>query len=111
MVAEPGIPRLNAWYCLGGHPVDSANPLLETQHLVKRYGDKLAVDDVNLRVHPGEIFGFLGPNGAGKTTTIRMVVGLLKPSGGSVHVAGYDVQTQPLQAKATTGVVPAERHP
>jgi len=88
--------------------MEPVGPLVETQHLVKRYGDKLAVDDVNLRVHPGEIFGFLGPNGAGKTTTIRMIVGLLKPTSGSVHVAGYDVQSEPVKAKATTGFVPDE---
>ena len=83
-------------------------PLVETQHLVKRYGDKPAVDDVSLGVRPGEIFGFLGPNGAGKTTTIRMIVGLLKPTSGTVRVAGFDVQADPIQAKAATGYVPDE---
>ncbi len=82
--------------------------LIETQHLVKRYGDKPAVDDVSLGVRPGEIFGFLGPNGAGKTTTIRMIVGLLKPTSGTVRVAGFDVQAEPIQAKAATGYVPDE---
>ncbi len=82
--------------------------LIETQHLVKRYGDKLAVNDVSLAVHGGEIFGFLGPNGAGKTTTIKMIVGLLQPTSGVVKVAGYDVQAQPLQAKAANGYVPDE---
>ncbi len=81
-------------------------PLIELQHLVKRYGDKTAVDDVTLEVRAGEIFGFLGPNGAGKTTTIRVVVGLLQPTSGTVRVGGYDVQTQPLQAKAICGYVP-----
>jgi ABC-2 type transport system ATP-binding protein len=84
----------------------STTPLIELQHLVKRYGDKTAVDDVTLEVHAGEIFGFLGPNGAGKTTTIRVVVGLLQPTSGTVRVGGYDVQTQPLQAKAICGYVP-----
>ena len=82
--------------------------LIETQHLVKRYGEKPAVDDVSLGVRPGEIFGFLGPNGAGKTTTIRMIVGLLKPSSGTVRVAGFDVQAEPIRAKAATGYVPDE---
>jgi ABC-2 type transport system ATP-binding protein len=83
-------------------------PLIETAHLVKRYGDKLAVDDVSFQVYGGEIFGFLGPNGAGKTTTIKMICGLLHPSGGIVKVDGYDVVTQPVQAKAACGYVPDE---
>jgi len=80
--------------------------LIETRNLVKRYGDKMAVDDVSLEVKAGEVFGFLGPNGAGKTTTIKMIVGLLKPTSGRVSVAGYDVQSQPLLAKASSGYVP-----
>ncbi|HOQ97831.1 MAG TPA: ABC transporter ATP-binding protein [Anaerolineae bacterium] len=80
--------------------------LIEMQHLVKKYGDKMAVDDVSLEVRAGEILGFLGPNGAGKTTTIKMLVGLLQPTSGVVRVAGYDVQGQPLQAKAACGYVP-----
>jgi ABC-2 type transport system ATP-binding protein len=80
--------------------------LIETQSLVKRYGDKLAVNNVSLEVQAGEVFGFLGPNGAGKTTTIKMIVGLLQPSSGTIRVAGYDVQAQPLQAKAASGYVP-----
>lgn len=82
--------------------------LIETSHLVKRFGDKIAVQDVSFGVHGGEIFGFLGPNGAGKTTTIKMVVGLLRPTSGSVKVGGFDVQAQPLQAKAASGYVPDE---
>jgi ABC-2 type transport system ATP-binding protein len=84
--------------------------LIGLEHLVKRFGDKVAVDDVSLEVRAGEILGFLGPNGAGKTTTIRMLVGLLQPTSGTVRVAGYDVQTQPLQAKAACGYVPDEPH-
>ncbi len=88
--------------------VDVANnrPLIEMEHLIKRYGSNTAVDDVNLQVYGGEIFGFLGPNGAGKTTTIKMISGLLQPTSGTVRVAGYDVQAQPLQAKAAEGYVP-----
>ncbi|HVN53113.1 MAG TPA: ABC transporter ATP-binding protein [Anaerolineaceae bacterium] len=82
--------------------------LIEAQHLVKRYGDKVAVDDVSFDVYAGEIFGFLGPNGAGKSTTIRMIVGLLQPTSGLVKVSGFDVQAQPVQAKSTTGYVPDE---
>jgi ABC-2 type transport system ATP-binding protein len=80
--------------------------LIETQNLVKKYGDKLAVNNVNFAVQAGEVFGFLGPNGAGKTTTIKMIVGLLQPTSGMVKVAGFDVQAQPLQAKAASGYVP-----
>jgi ABC-2 type transport system ATP-binding protein len=80
--------------------------LIETQALSKHYGDKLAVNNVSLEVQAGEVFGFLGPNGAGKTTTIKMIVGLLQPTSGTIRVAGYDVQTQPLLAKASSGYVP-----
>jgi ABC-2 type transport system ATP-binding protein len=86
--------------------MDSTLPLIETRNLVKRYGEKLAVSDVSFDVRAGEIFGFLGPNGAGKTTTIKIIVGLLRPTSGSVRVGGYDVQAQPLQAKAASGYVP-----
>jgi ABC-2 type transport system ATP-binding protein len=84
------------------------SPLIETSHLVKHYGDKAAVDDVSFQVYGGEIFGFLGPNGAGKTTTLKMIVGLLHPTSGTVKVSGYDVVGQPLQAKAACGYVPDE---
>lgn len=84
----------------------TSQPLIQTHKLVKKYGEKLAVDEVSFEVFGGEIFGFLGPNGAGKTTTIKMIVGLLQPSAGSVKVGGFDVQTQPLQAKAICGYVP-----
>jgi len=80
--------------------------LLETRTLIKRYGDKVAVNNVSFDVYGGEVFGFLGPNGAGKTTTIKMIVGLLQPTSGTIKVAGYDVQTQPLFAKAASGYVP-----
>ena len=86
----------------------AAEPLIEMRHLVKRYGDKLAVDDVSLAVDAGEIFGFLGPNGAGKTTTIKVAIGLLQPSAGEVRVAGWDIQKEPLRAKAASGYVPDE---
>ncbi len=86
--------------------MNTITPLIETRNLVKRYGDKIAVKDVSFDVNAGEIFGFLGPNGAGKTTTIKIIVGLLRPTSGSVKVAGYDVQLQPMQAKAASGYVP-----
>ena len=80
--------------------------LIETRNLTKRYGDKVAVNNVSFDVYGGEVFGFLGPNGAGKTTTIKMIVGLLQPTSGTVNVAGYDVQTQSRLAKASCGYVP-----
>jgi ABC-2 type transport system ATP-binding protein len=86
--------------------IPGSSALIKTQHLVKRFGDKSAVNDVSFEVYSGEVFGFLGPNGAGKTTTIKMIVGLLQPSSGTVKVSGYDVQAQPLQAKAASGYVP-----
>jgi ABC-2 type transport system ATP-binding protein len=81
---------------------------IETVNLTKRYGDRPAVDNVTFSVNGGEIFGFLGPNGAGKTTTIKMIVGLLHPTAGTVKVSGYDVIQQPVQAKAVCGYVPDE---
>jgi len=80
--------------------------LIQTSHLIKRYGDKVAVNDVSFEVYGGEVFGFLGPNGAGKTTTIKMIVGLLQPTAGTVKVAGHDVQAQPMLSKAASGYVP-----
>ena len=80
--------------------------LIETRDLLKLYGDKVAVNSVSFDVYGGEVFGFLGPNGAGKTTTIKMIVGLLKPTSGSVKVAGHDIQTQSMLAKASSGYVP-----
>ncbi|MBN1484488.1 MAG: ABC transporter ATP-binding protein [Chloroflexia bacterium] len=80
--------------------------MIQTRGLSKRYGQILAVDGVDLAIPPGEILGFLGPNGAGKTTTIKMLVGLLQPSQGQALIGGYDVQEQPLRAKALVGYVP-----
>jgi len=80
--------------------------LIETQHLVKKYGDFVAVNDVSFDVQGGEVFGFLGPNGAGKTTTIKMIVGLLQPSSGIVKVGGYDVQNNPYRPRHPAGTCP-----
>ena len=80
--------------------------LIQTRDLLKRFGEKIAVDQVTFQVSAGEVFGFLGPNGAGKTTTIKMIVGLLQPTSGSVEVAGFDLQDQPLEAKAVCGYLP-----
>jgi ABC-2 type transport system ATP-binding protein len=76
-----------------------------TQNLTKKYKNVCAVEDLNLQVNSGEIFGFLGPNGAGKTTTIRVLTTLAKPTTGSVRVAGFDVEAEPEQVKKVIGVV------
>jgi ABC-type multidrug transport system ATPase subunit len=65
--------------------------VLRTRHLSKRYGERIAVNNLELAIHRGEIFGFLGPNGAGKTTTIRMLFGLITPTAGSIELLGYDL--------------------
>jgi ABC-2 type transport system ATP-binding protein len=80
--------------------------MLDLRGVVKRYGRFTAVSGLDLKVHRGEIFGFLGPNGAGKTTTIRMVAGVLRPSEGSISVAGDDLLRDPEQAKSRVGYIP-----
>ncbi|HXQ24444.1 MAG TPA: ABC transporter ATP-binding protein [Candidatus Acidoferrales bacterium] len=84
--------------------------MIELVNLMKRYGSTLAVDDLSLEVRPGEIFGFLGPNGAGKTTTIRMMMGLLQPTSGTVRLGGHDLATEPIAAKQLCGFVPDRPH-
>jgi len=73
------------------------------ESLVKRFGDFVAVDHINLAVRKGEVFGFLGPNGAGKSTTIRMLCGLLKPTSGHASVAGFDVSREPESVRQNIG--------
>ncbi len=80
--------------------------MIELYNVVKHFGEVRAVDGINLTVPKGEFFCVLGPNAAGKTTTIKMIVGLIKPTSGSARVAGYDVQTQPLEARARLSYVP-----
>ena len=82
--------------------------MLKLQNVSKTYskGSIKAVDNLNLEVKPGEIFGFLGPNGAGKTTTIKMMVGLLKPDNGNIFVNGIDVWENPIEAKKQISYVP-----
>src|SRR6266702_736582 len=74
-------------------PQNHAGPAISAEHLVRRFGNFTAVNDVSFRVEKGEIFGFLGPNGSGKTTVIKMLTGLLPLSGGSAQVEGLDVRT------------------
>lgn len=81
-------------------------PMLRLDGLRKNYGDFPAVKGLDLAVRAGEVFGFLGPNGAGKTTTIRMVSGVLEPTGGSVFVGGHDLHRDPERAKQLLGYIP-----
>lgn len=74
-------------------------PSVETDGLTRRFGDLTAVDGLDLSVTPGELFGIVGPDGAGKTTTLRMLAGVLRPSGGAIRVAGVDVVADPERAK------------
>ena len=80
--------------------------MIVTTNLTKRFGANTAVDSLNLRVEAGEFFCFLGPNGAGKTTTIKMLTGLLRPSGGRAILAGHDIQEEPVATKALLGYIP-----
>lgn len=80
--------------------------MLEIKNLTKKFGDKVAVDNIDLSVKSGEIYGFLGPNGAGKTTTIKMIVGMLMPDGGSISVDGIDVICDDVEAKRQIAYVP-----
>jgi len=79
---------------------------IETKNLTKSYGELTAVDQLNLIVEQGELFGFVGPNGAGKTTTIRMIAGLQKPSSGEVFVAGNSIKRAPDEVKRIIGYMP-----
>jgi len=80
--------------------------MIELKSITKKYGNFRAVDNLNLTVEKGELFGFIGPNGAGKTTTIKMIGGILAPSSGTVTVAGIDMQKQPEAAKRKIGFIP-----
>jgi ABC-2 type transport system ATP-binding protein len=80
--------------------------VIELFNLVKRFGDLVAVNRINLTVSRGEFFAVLGPNAAGKTTTIRILAGLIKPTSGAARVAGFDVQRDPLEARRRLAYVP-----
>jgi ABC-2 type transport system ATP-binding protein len=77
---------------------------IDARHLVRKFGDKAAVDGINISVSKGEIYGFLGPNGAGKSTTLRMLTTLLAPTAGSATVAGFDIATQADEVRLRIGV-------
>lgn len=80
--------------------------MLKINHLTKTYGEKKAVDDLNLHINPGEIYGFIGHNGAGKTTTLKSVVGILQFDQGEILVDGKSIQTDPLACKREIAYIP-----
>ena len=80
--------------------------MIEINHLVKKYGSHVAVDDLSLTVEPGKIYGFLGPNGAGKSTTMNIITGYLAATSGEVKINGFDVLKQPEEAKKCVGYLP-----
>ena len=106
-MVEPGATQETA---RGGGltPEVATEPLLRCEHLVRRYGERTAVDDVSFAIEPGETYGLLGPNGAGKTTTIQMVCGLLRRDGGTVALTGQPVGPRHVRAKAGIGYVPQD---
>src|SRR5690625_2850366 len=85
---------------------DTQPPALAIRGLHKKFGSKVAVDDVSVTVNQGELYALLGPNGAGKTTTLRMATGLLMPDKGGTEVMGYRLEAEPEQAKARLAFLP-----
>ncbi len=86
----------------------SGENIIEAHGLTRRYGDLVAVDGVDFAVGRGEVFGFLGPNGAGKTTTVRMLTGVIEPTGGTAVVDGYDVVKDAVASRERLGIVPEQ---
>ncbi len=84
---------------------------VETHSLTKRFGELIAVDELDLNIRVGELFGFIGPNGAGKTTTLQMLSGQIPPTSGTVTVMGIDVAADPISVKAAVGIVPELEYP
>ncbi|MCJ7433034.1 MAG: ABC transporter ATP-binding protein [Anaerolineales bacterium] len=82
------------------------SPIIEIRELSKRFGKRLAVDNISFNIESGEIFGLVGPNGAGKTTTMRMLVTLLKPDKGEIFVGGYSIRKSPNEARRVIGFMP-----
>ena len=83
--------------------------VVDARELTKRFGATVALDRLTLSVTRGEVFGFLGPNGAGKTTTVRLLLGLLRPSGGSVRVFGLDASSDAVAVHGASRTCPANR--
>ena len=82
--------------------------MIEVEQYTKLYGETVAVNALSFAVHPGEVLGLVGPNGAGKTTTLRALAGILQPTSGSIRIAGIDLKTSPVEAKARLAVLPDE---
>lgn len=80
--------------------------MIETRNLGKRFGSRVAVDDLSFQVATGEVLGFLGPNGAGKSTTMKMLTGFLAPSAGTASIFGFDIRSRTLQAQRLIGYLP-----
>jgi ABC-2 type transport system ATP-binding protein len=87
-------------------PADESMPILQTESLTRKYGDVLALDNLNLSIHRGEVFGYIGPNGAGKTTTFRILSGLLDPTSGRALIDGQDVTGNKDRIKQLIGYLP-----
>ena len=92
---------------IGGSPSDSLGTIISARDLTRRFGRKVALDDVQFEVGPGELHALLGPNGAGKTTLIRVLLGLLKPSEGSVELLGREVRQNITELRDLIGFVPS----
>jgi ABC-2 type transport system ATP-binding protein len=88
-----------------------APPAIETAGLTKFYGAQRGIEDLDLHVEPGEVFGYLGPNGAGKTTTIRLLLDLIRPTRGRASIVGHDVSAESVEARRLTGYLPGELKP
>ena len=84
---------------------------IKAHSLTKRFGKLIAVDNLDITINQGEIFGFIGPNGAGKTTTLQMLTGQLPPTSGTTSVLGIDVASDPIAVKAAVGIVPELEYP
>ena len=80
--------------------------MLKIEHLTKRYGEHLAVDDLSLHIQPGEIYGFVGHNGAGKTTTLKSAVGILQFDAGTITIGGHSIADEPLECKKLLAYIP-----
>jgi len=80
--------------------------MLKLSNLTKKFGNFTAVNNINIEINAGDFFGFLGQNGAGKTTTIKMITGLYAPTNGTVHIGGFDIQKNHIEAKKLIGYIP-----